>query len=87
MRIGVQLPTFKLADHRNVMQNALQSMSTNEIKIEIQKSLDHVPDSVLQYILDFLRMAEKQPTDRLTLVKNFRNILAEDKELLERLAK
>lgn len=62
-------------------------MSTHEIKIEIQKSLDHVPDSVLQYILDFLRMAEKQPTDRLTLVKNFRNILAEDKELLERLAK
>jgi len=62
-------------------------MSTNEIKIEIQKSLDHVPDSVLQDILDFLRMADKQPTDRLTLVKNFRNILAEDKELLERLAK
>ncbi len=62
-------------------------MSTKEIKNEIQKSLDNVPDSVLQDILDFLKQAKKQPADRLILTKNFRNILTEDKELLERLAK
>jgi len=62
-------------------------MSSKEIKTEIQKSLDNVPDSVLQDILDFLRQVEKQPADRLTLTKNLRDILTEDKELLERLAK
>ena len=62
-------------------------MSTKEIKTEIQKSLDNVPDSVLQDILDLLKRAEKQPADRLSLTKNLRDILTEDKELLERLAK
>ena len=62
-------------------------MSTKEIKKEIQKSLDNVPDSVLQDILDFLKQAEKQPAGRLSLTKNLRDILTEDKELLERLAK
>jgi hypothetical protein len=62
-------------------------MTTNEIKSEIQKSLDNVPESVLQDILDFLKQAENQPADRLNLMKDLRDILAEDKELLERLAK
>ncbi len=62
-------------------------MSTKEIKTEIQKSLDKLPASVLQDILDFLKQAEKQPADRLSLIKNLRDILTEDKELLERLAK
>ena len=62
-------------------------MSTKEIKAEIQKSLNNVPDTVLQDILDFLKQAEKQPADRLSLTKNLRDILKEDKELLERLAK
>lgn len=62
-------------------------MSTTEIKAEIQKSLDNVPESVLQDILDFLKQAEKQPADRVGLTKNLRDILKEDKELLERLAK
>lgn len=62
-------------------------MTTQEIKSEIQKSLDRVPESVLQYILDFLKQAEALPADRLNLMKNLRDILTEDKELLERLAK
>ena len=62
-------------------------MSAKEIKTEIQKSLDTVPDSVLQDILDFLKQVEKQPADRLSLTKNLRNILTEDNDLLERLAK
>ena len=62
-------------------------MTTNEIKSEIQKSLDNVPESVLQDILDFLKQAENQPADRINLMKDLRDILTEDKELLERLAK
>lgn len=62
-------------------------MTTKEIKSEIQKSLDKVPENVLQDILDFLRKAESQPAERLSLMKDLRNILSEDKELLERLAK
>jgi hypothetical protein len=62
-------------------------MTTKEIKSEIQKSLDKVPESVLQDILDFLRQAENQPTGRLNLTRNLRDIIAEDKELLEKLAK
>lgn len=62
-------------------------MTINEIKSEIQKSLDNVPESVLQDILDFLKQAKNQPADRLNLMRDLRDILAEDKELLERLAK
>jgi hypothetical protein len=62
-------------------------MTTNEIKSEIQKSLDNVPEGVLQDILDFLKKAENQPADRLNLMRDLRGILTEDKELLERLAK
>ena len=62
-------------------------MTTNEIKSEIQKSLDNVPEGVLQDILDFLKKAENLPADRLNLMRDLRDILTEDKELLERLAK
>jgi hypothetical protein len=62
-------------------------MTTEEIKSEIQKSLDKVPESVLQDILAFLKQAENQTADQLTVMKNLRDILIEDRELLERLAK
>lgn len=62
-------------------------MTTKEIKSEIQKSLDRVPDTVLESILDFLRTAEKQPSDTVALANRLQKILNEDKALLERLAK
>ena len=62
-------------------------MTTKEIKSEIQKSLYNVPESVLQNILDFLKKAEKQPAETLNLMRDLRDIIREDKELLERLAK
>ena len=62
-------------------------MTTEEIKSEIQKSLEKVPETVLRDILDFLREAERQPADKLALARNVREILAEDKELLERLGR
>lgn len=65
----------------------MRTMTTKEIKSEIQRSLDNVPESVLRDVLDFLKNAEKQPVERLNLMKDLRDILTEDKELLERLAK
>lgn len=62
-------------------------MTTKDIKSEIQKSLDKVPESVLQDVLDYLRQIENQPIEKVNLTRNLRDILTEDKELLERLAK
>lgn len=61
-------------------------MTIKELKSEIQKSLDNVPESVLTDILALLKQVEGQP-DKVKLTQNLRDILAEDKNLLERLAK
>ena len=62
-------------------------MTTKEIKSEIQKALDNVPENVLQVILEYLKELEGKTADQVELVKNLRDILREDKELLEKLAK
>jgi hypothetical protein len=62
-------------------------MTTQDIKSEIQKSLDRVPESVLQNVLDYLKQVENQSEEKVKLVKNLEDILSEDKELLARLAK
>jgi hypothetical protein len=61
-------------------------MTKTEIKIEIQKVLDNVPENVLQDILDLLKGLQNQPLDKLEITHSLRQILAEDKELLEKLA-
>jgi hypothetical protein len=61
-------------------------MTTTQIKTEIQKVLDSVPEVVLQDVLDFLKELQDQPSDKVKLTKNLRQILTEDKELLEKLA-
>ena len=61
-------------------------MTTREIKSEIQKTLDNIPENVLQDILDYLKLIQGKPADEIELSKNLRDILTEDKELLERLA-
>jgi mRNA-degrading endonuclease RelE of RelBE toxin-antitoxin system len=62
-------------------------MTAQDIKSEIQKSLDRVPESVLQNVLDYLKQVENQSEERVKLIKNLKEILSEDKELLARLAK
>jgi len=58
-----------------------------EIKSEIQRSLENVPESVLIDVLAFLKRAEQEPAEKLDLAVNIRDILDEDRQLLERLAK
>jgi hypothetical protein len=62
-------------------------MTKAQLKTEIQMALDNVPENVLQDVLDFLKAIQHQPTDKVRLANNLRQILSEDKELLERLAK
>jgi len=62
-------------------------MTMKEIKSEIQRSLENVPESVLIDVLAFLKRAEQEPAEKLDLAVNIRDILDEDRQLLERLAK
>lgn len=62
-------------------------MTTKEIKSEIQKTLDNIPDNILKDILEYLKLIQSKSTDKIKLSKNLQHIIKEDKELLERLAK
>jgi len=62
-------------------------MTTQQIKSEIQKTLDNIPDVVLQDILDYLKNIQGKTTNQIEMSRNLRQILTEDKELLEKLAK
>ncbi len=61
-------------------------MTKTQLKSEIQKALDSVPENVLQDVLDFLKEFKNQPEDKHRLSNSLRQILSEDKELLEKLA-
>jgi hypothetical protein len=62
-------------------------MSKNEVKEQINKVLDNVPDEALESILNYLKeLISKSETD-IILSNNLNKILSEDKEVLERLAK
>ena len=60
-------------------------MTTKELKPEIQKTLDNMPENILQDILAYLKEIESQPKKGIDIVRNLRTILTEDKSLLERL--
>lgn len=62
-------------------------MTTKQIKTEIEKLLDTIPENVLQDLLDFLKEAQKQAKDQAELTSHLRKIIYEDRELLEKLAK
>ncbi len=61
-------------------------MTKTEIKNEIQKVLDTVPENVLQDILELLKNLQGHPNNLLEITNSLRKILNEDKELLEKLA-
>ena len=62
-------------------------MTTLQIKKEINKALDQVPDELLVEILGLiLEVQSENPADSKTLISNFRKILSEDNDLLHKLA-
>lgn len=62
-------------------------MTKLEIKNEIQKVLENMPENILQDILDLLKRLQNQAIDKLEITHALRQIIDEDKELLEKLAK
>ncbi|AYL96980.1 hypothetical protein [Mucilaginibacter celer] len=61
-------------------------MNTIELKQEINKVLENVPEEALADVLLYLQhLQAKTPAD-IKLTINLRQILNEDKELLEKLA-
>ena len=61
-------------------------MTTTDLKFEIQKAIDSVPESVLADILDYLKQIQITPNEKIDLSRHLGLILREDKELLQRLA-
>lgn len=58
-------------------------MTTTQIKTEIQKVLDNVPESALKDVLELLRELQSSTPQQIKLTGNLRQILKEDKELFE----
>ena len=60
-------------------------MTTKDLKFEINKAFDNVPDSVHD-ILDYLKQIQVTHADKIDSSRHLGLILPEDKELLQRLA-
>ena len=58
-----------------------------EVKQEISKIIDALPESVLADVLNFLREIEKASKDGNLTTMHLRTILKEEHELLQELAK
>jgi len=61
-------------------------MTTTDLKLEIHKAIDSVPDSVLLNIWDYLKQIQVTPSEKVELSQHLSSILREDTELLQRLA-
>ena len=61
-------------------------MASNELKKEIAKVLDTIPDKMLEDILSYLKLIIKNPKEKIQLTSNIRQIINEDQELLQKLA-
>ena len=62
-------------------------MSNEQIKSEINKALDHLSDKTLQDVLSFLKKIQDKASLSITDQSILNKILAEDQDLLEKLAK
>lgn len=61
-------------------------MTAIEIKREINKVLDQVPEKLLVDILDLIKEVQLDNSSNSTLTSNFKKILSEDSDLLHKLA-
>ncbi len=61
-------------------------MTSVQIKEEIQEALNHVPETALADVLNFVKGIQTLSSEQATLEDNLDKIIREDKGLLERLA-
>lgn len=62
------------------------SMSNKDLKQEINKVLDSIPEDILEDVLNYLRVISNKSKSTIQMSQNLSKILDEDKNLLERLA-
>ena len=63
------------------------SMSSQELRLEIKKIIESIPDDSLKPLYDYLKEIESLKPEAFRNAGNIRKILEEDKNLLKRLAK
>ncbi len=61
-------------------------MTAKDLKIEIQKVLDKVPENLLEDVLAYLQEVQKSTTPEFNNLQHLKKILKEDRELLKKLA-
>ncbi|HEY8784542.1 MAG TPA: hypothetical protein VIM16_23145 [Mucilaginibacter sp.] len=61
-------------------------MTTVEVKTEIIKVLEQVPEDVLTDLLNYVKELQKHSSEDVELAKFMRETLIEDRKLLEKLA-
>ena len=61
-------------------------MTTVQLKSEIHKAIDNVPENVLPEILNYINSVQHRSTDKKDLDKFIDKVFKEDDELLRRLA-
>jgi len=61
-------------------------MSRDELKEEIAKVLETVPEEILEDVLDYLKLLITNPKEKLSMTTKLRQIINEDEELLQKLA-
>ena len=62
-------------------------MTTQDLRKEINKVIQKVPDELLEEVLSYLKKFEKASKKNYESVNHLKQILKEDQELLDRLAK
>lgn len=62
------------------------TMGKQEIKNEINKKIEEIPEEFLAPILDLLNQLQRKDVTDLSLLKNLSKVLLEDDELLKKLA-
>ena len=62
-------------------------MNTHEIKKEINRVIQEVPENFLEDILSYLKQITKRSKEDIETLTNLKRIFKEDQELLEKLAK
>lgn len=61
-------------------------MTTKDLKVEIQKALNTVPENKLEDVLAYLQEVQKRSAAEITHSPHLKKILMEDQELLKKLA-
>ena len=61
-------------------------MGAVELKKEIEKVLDTMPEDTLESVLTYLQSVKSVKQEDVALVNNIKKIMSEDRELLQKLA-